>query len=55
MKKPIDEVKSEIYYFKKELTDLWQSKGETDQEILDLAEKIDKLMNEYDHLSRYSD
>lgn len=38
----------EIGYLRRKLGDLWESKGKTDQEVLDLAEKIDDLLNEYD-------
>lgn len=50
----VDEIKKEIHYFKQELAALWQLKGKTDQEVLDMAEKLDKLMNEYDYLQKYS-
>lgn len=47
--KRLDEITVEIIILKKQLAELWETKGKTDQEVLDLAEKIDKLLNEYDH------
>lgn len=43
-----EEIILEISYLKRKLAYLWESKGKTDQEVLDLAEKIDDLLNEYD-------
>ena len=44
------EVSFQITTLKRKLGDLWESKGKTDEEILDLATKIDQLLNEYDRL-----
>jgi hypothetical protein len=46
----INNVISEINYLKRKLGNLWALKGKTDQEILDLSEKIDNLLNKYDYL-----
>jgi hypothetical protein len=43
----LNEVTIKINLLKRKLTDLWQVEGRTDQEILELAEKIDVLLNEY--------
>jgi hypothetical protein len=37
----------EINLWKRKLMDLWDSKGETDQEVIEMAEKVDHLLNEY--------
>jgi hypothetical protein len=47
-----EELILEIRYLKRKLGDLWESKGKTDQEVLELAEKIDDLLNEYDRRLR---
>ena len=44
----LDEILLEIGCLKRRLGDLWDSKGKTDQEVLDLALKIDELLNEYE-------
>jgi hypothetical protein len=49
------EVSLQINKLKKMLGCLWESKGRTDEEILNLAEKIDQLLNEYDQLLKYPD
>ena len=49
------EVSLQITTLKRILGDLWESKGKTDEEILDLAAKIDQLLNEYDRLLKYPD
>lgn len=48
----LSKVIREINYLKRELGNLWVSKGKTDQEVLDLAEKIDNLLNKY-YLLKY--
>lgn len=40
----------EINLWKRKLMDLWDLEGETDQEVLEMAEKIDHLLNEYNRL-----
>ena len=48
----ISEVKIiiKINQLKVKMGKLWDEKGETDHEILGLAMKIDKLLNQYDWL-----
>jgi hypothetical protein len=48
----ISEVKiiTRINQLKNEMGKLWDEKGETDHEILGLAMKIDKLLNQYNWL-----
>jgi hypothetical protein len=41
-------IELEIRRLKRRLRDLWELKGKADQEILDLADEIDRLLNEYD-------
>ena len=50
----LEGILSEIKDLKRQLGDLWESKGKTDQEVLNLAEKIDVLLNEYDYRLRNS-
>lgn len=41
---------AEITHLKKKLFELWQDRGKVDQDVLDLAQKVDNLLNEYDRL-----
>ena len=43
----LEKIRLQIGILKRRLGDLWESKGKTDQEVLDLAVKIDELLNEY--------
>lgn len=47
-----EKIMLKIKYLKKRLGELWELKGKTDEEILDLADKIDLLLNEYDRCLR---
>ncbi len=42
-----ENLKMEIGAAKKRLMDLWELKGITDQEILDAAEEVDRLLNQH--------
>ena len=45
----LDGILLEIGCLKRRLGDLWEAaKGKTDQEVIDLAVKIDELLNEYE-------
>ena len=48
----LDRIILEIGCLKRRLGDLWESKGKTDQEVLDLAEKIDELLNKYERIKQ---
>jgi len=50
----ISEVKIiiKINQLKVKMGKLWDEKGETDHEILGLAMKIDKLLNQYEQLEK---
>jgi hypothetical protein len=37
---------------KKKLMELWDVRGETDQEVLEAADEVDKWLNEYQKLSK---
>ncbi|MGE5581305.1 MAG: aspartyl-phosphate phosphatase Spo0E family protein [Bacillota bacterium] len=50
MQSRLAQVDLELKALKKQLANLWESKGKTDEEVLDLAGKIDLLLNEYDLL-----
>jgi hypothetical protein len=43
----LDKLMLEIESAKKKLTELYQSRGYTDYEVLKLGDKIDRLMNKY--------
>ena len=47
----LDNLLNEIKSMKKLLTEAWELKGKTDQEILDLSLKLDELINKYNRLS----
>jgi hypothetical protein len=40
-------LKAEVWSAKKKLMDLWDFKGVTDQEILEAAAEVDRLLNEH--------
>jgi len=44
------EIIAQINQLKVKMGKLWDEKGETDHEILGLAMKIDKLLNQYNWL-----
>jgi hypothetical protein len=46
----LTEIIIEINLLKKKLVNLWEFKGKTDQEVLDLADQVDFLLNQYDRL-----
>ena len=46
----MNSLKSQIAAARKELELTWAAIGRTDQQVLDAAEKVDKLINEYDRL-----
>lgn len=46
----LEEVTQQIDILKEELNKLWGKNGSTNEEILEISEKIDNLLNEYDRL-----
>ncbi len=50
MASEITEIIIKINQLKIKLGELWDVKGETDQEILWLSEEIDLLLNQYDRM-----
>ncbi|NLW47838.1 MAG: aspartyl-phosphate phosphatase Spo0E family protein [Firmicutes bacterium] len=50
MSNRLNEVSRQIDILKIQLNKLWDLTGETTPEILRISEKIDSLLNEYDHL-----
>lgn len=46
----LNEVKQSIARTRKNLEDLWESKQETDHEVLKVALELDDLLNEYERL-----
>jgi hypothetical protein len=53
MKERLVEIDQEITVLKRQLYNLWAKNGKIDQEVLNLADKIDHLINEYDYLRVY--
>lgn len=50
MSERLNQVMTEIQRLKETLAMKWETKGATDPEILELADKIDQLLNEHDRL-----
>jgi hypothetical protein len=50
MSSRIDEILNKINEYRLKLTELWEIKGRTDQDILALSQEMDRLINEYNHL-----
>lgn len=46
----LKEVSKQIDYLKSQLNRLWDENGHTNDEILRISEKIDRLLNEHDRL-----
>jgi hypothetical protein len=51
MEQRLHEVCIKIEHLKKTLSILWQQRGKTDQDVLNLAGQIDDLINKYDRLA----
>ncbi len=50
MSKRLNVVVQEIEDLKRQLVDLWETRQQTDAEVLRLATRIDRLLNEHDRL-----
>lgn len=50
MSNRLHEVVQEINDLKRQLADLWETRQETDEDVLTLSTRIDQLLNEHDRL-----
>lgn len=50
MSNRLHEVVQEINELKRQLTELWETKQQTDEDVLALSTRIDQLLNEHDRL-----
>lgn len=54
MSNRLHEVVQEIIELKRQLADLWEIRGQTDEDVLALSTHIDRLLNEHDRLLQNS-
>lgn len=52
MSNRLNEVVREIKDLKRQLADLWETKQQTDADVLMIADRLDRLLNEHDRLIR---